>query len=120
MTAAEKFKAGLTALGYAVDEPLPGWCAVEYAIARGRFGGQIVKLAFEVPSDFELTPPHGPHMKPILFPVNQGASEHSKRMHPSPLGVEWGHLSRPFPNWPNTKRTVKEYMRWVTHLFESL
>lgn len=116
----DAFKAGLEELGYVVEEPRPGWFAVDYTIAAGRFGGRAIKLAFDVPADFSLTPPHGPHMRPLLFPVDQRSVEHSKRMHQSTLGPDWGHLSRPFPNWKNTKRTVREYMRWVKHLFETL
>jgi hypothetical protein len=116
----EKFREGLIALGYTVEEVRDGWLAIDYPILAGRFAGQTLRVAFEVPGDFDLTPPHGPHMTPRILPVNESATEHGVRMHSSPLGPEWGHLSRPFPNWQNTNRTVKEYLRWVKHLFETL
>ena len=117
----QRFKQGLEELGYSVTEKDGQWLTINvFPIEEGRFAGKIIEVGFDVPSDFGLTPPHGPHVKPLLFPVNTKSVDHQVRMHLSDLGADWGQLSRPFPNWKNTNRSVKEYIRYVTHLLNTL
>ena len=116
----DKFRQGLIDLGYEVKDHGGNFLSVSYCIEGGRFNERTIRLGFDVPGDFDLNPPHGPHVSPLLFPVNTNSSDHSTRMHRSKFGADWGHLSRPFPNWNNTNRTVKEYMRWVKHILGTL
>ncbi len=117
----EKFKEGLIELGFPIEDSNDDWLKVSrYKIEDGRFKDQIIELAFQVPVDFPINPPHGPHMRPRLFPINEGSPSHTERMHKSPLGSDWGHLSRPFPNWGKGKRTTKRYMEYIYYLFNNL
>ena len=115
----EKFKNGLIEMGYQVDELHDNWLKIKsYTISSGRFENKNVEIAFDVPADFESTEPHGPHIRPLLFPVNTSSQDPNVRMHGSPLGNDWGHLSRPFPNWKKGHRSVKRYMQYIDHLLE--
>ncbi len=110
----------LTELGYAVEELEGNKIAFPYEIPAGRFEGQKIKLGFDVPPDFPLSPPSGPHLTPHLLPINEGAPAHPARVHRSPFGDDWQYWSRPFRHkWAETNRTVKEYMRYIRHLFET-
>lgn len=114
----EKFKKGLEELDYKVTDGDGSWLFIkDYVITSGRFAGKILELAFEIPGSFEMDAPHGPHMLPCLFPVNTSTQDPKERMHKSTLGDEWGHLSRPFPNWEKDQRTVKRYMAYIEYLF---
>ncbi len=120
MTGKERFHDGLVKLGYKVEDHGHNRLSFQYVIKKGRFEGTSVQLGFEVPEDFDLNPPHGPHMLPRLLPVDMNSNDPTIRMHTSGFGPKWGHLSRPFPNWNNTRRSVKEYMRWALHVLETL
>ena len=120
MTGKERFKQGLIELGYEVTDHGSNRLSIPFEIEGGNFNGQSVVVGLEVPADFDLSPPHGPHMKPRLLPVNTRTSDPKTRMHESGFGPEWGHLSRPIPNWNKTNRSVKEYIRWVRYVFASL
>lgn len=117
----EKFNEGLKDLGYEVEEKGNNRIAINYSITNGRFKDKKIKLGFEIPPDFEVTPPSGPHISPRLLPINPNGATHNDRAAESPnFGSEWEYLSRPFQNWAKTKRSVKEYMRHVKHLLETL
>lgn len=121
MIGKQKFTDGLKDLGYEVEDKGDSRIAFDYMITEGRFKDRKIKIGFEIPTDFEANPPSGPHISPRLLPINPGGSSHNERAHESPnFGTEWEYLSRPFPNWPKTKRTVKEYMRHIKHLLDTL
>ena|ERR1017187_7506010 len=116
----DTFKDGLEALGYTVELQDPDKASVAYVVADGRFAGQQIKLGFQVPQDFEMTPPGGIHISPRLIPINANAPDHSRAAESGPFGPEWQYLSRPFlGNWA-LKRTVKRYMEYVAHLLNTL
>jgi len=118
----DKFAEGLERLGYEVEDKGSSRLAIKHTIGQGRFKGCEVLIGFEVPGDFELTPPSGPHISPRLLPINTGGADHHTRAHESPnFGDEWEYLSRPFPvgEWPR-QRNVGSYLNYVIQLLETL
>lgn len=117
----DKFVAGLQKLGYEIQASDNNRVIInDYTIKEGRFSGCKIKLGFEV-NNFEAEPPHGPHVSPKLIGIiNTASQNHSERVHESPFGQEWEHLSRPYPGWEKTGRTVAVYMAYVRHLLETL
>lgn len=93
--------------------------AFPYKIICGRFEGQVIKLGFQVPADFPLTPPSGPHISPPLLPMNPQAITHPQRTAISVFGINWQYWSRPFKRWSETHRTAKDYMKFINHLFKT-
>lgn len=117
----EKFISGLKELGHDPQDAGGNKIMIDFVIGGGRFSGQKIKLGFEVPDNFEMEPPHGPHFSPRLIPtINTSSQNHSERIHESPFGADWEHLSRPYPNWPKTARTVRVYLMYVRRLLETL
>lgn len=91
----------------------------EYEVPHGRFKDQVVILGLEIPDDFPLTPPSGPHISPRILPLNPGAASHPEKVVESPFGPEWEYWSRPFTIWGDTSRTVEDYItRHIFHLFD--
>ena len=90
-----------------------------YEVMSGKFKDQKITVGFEVPQDFPLTPPTGPHITPRILPLNPGANGHPERVAESPFGQEWEYWSRPFTAWQDTKKTVEVYMNYIFHLFET-
>ncbi len=85
-----------------------------YSIPIGRRLGEQIRLGFDVPTDFPVTPPGGPRVSPKLGHPD-GA------VHAAPdFGTEWEYWSRPFPNWAGTDRTVRSYMAHIRRLFQQL
>ncbi len=116
----KEFIEGITGLGYTPQfSSENNRVYFEYKVPGGRFSGQVVQLGFEVPEQFPLTPPSGPHIAPRLHVINPSAPQHPDRIHESPFGSDWEYWSRPFPDWVVTNRTVKEYMRFIRHLWET-
>ena len=107
-------------LGVDVGELGGDKIALSYVIPCGRFKGQTIKLGFHTPPDFPFTPPSGPHISPHLLPINESAPAHPDRVHHSDFGSEWQYWSRTFPKWTEiTNKTVKNYMKYIQHLFET-
>jgi hypothetical protein len=96
-----------------------GRVAFAYTILTGRFAEQQVKVGFQVPGDFPVTPPSGPHISPRLLPNQPGGAHPTGGIHDSPFGSEWHYWSRPMPNWTTTKRTVKDVLAHIRHLFDT-
>jgi hypothetical protein len=116
----DKFKQGLEDLNYLVETKDEDKAIIPFVITAGKFAGQQVKVGFQVPVDFEMTCPGGPHVSPRLIPINTGGPDHSTRAAESPqFGPEWEYLSRPFNQWAH-KRTVKRYMEYVADLLNTL
>jgi hypothetical protein len=90
-----------------------------YVVPLGRFESQAITLGFEVPGDYPLTCPSGPHVTPCLLPMN-GNGEHplGKILESKQFGAEWQYWSRPFLEWNKTKKNAKEYLAHVRHLFD--
>lgn len=117
---AQNFIDDLKALGYEPEVLSENRIAFSYVVPEGKFKDQTIKLGFEIPTDWNLTPPSGPHISPRLLPIKADAAGHPERVAESPnFGQEWEYWSRPYPNWPNSRRTVKEYMKYIRHLFET-
>jgi len=120
----DDFVSGLKGMGSEARDLGENRVAIEnYVIKSGRFNGRIVTVGIEIPPDFPVTPPTGPHITPCLLPINPNGATHTDRTAPSPsFGAEWQYLSRPFPNgsWPKTKRTVPVYMSFIRQLLETL
>jgi hypothetical protein len=114
-----EFIEGLEDLGFQARQLEGNRIEVMYSVPCGSFIGREIRLGFEIPGDFPLTPPSGPHISPHLRPMNPGAPGHPDRTADSPFGSEWQYWSRPFPNWAGTDRTVKTYMAHVRHLFDT-
>lgn len=120
LTGREEFERQLREHGYTPD-PKDGGSKTtfDYAPTGGRFKGQTIKLGFDVPPDFPRTPPSGPHVSPVLLPMNPSAPDHPNRTAASgPFGDGWQYFSRPFPNWKE-KVGVVGYMAYIDHLFET-
>lgn len=115
----DKFKEGLEALGHTPELKDENKIIIPFVVEKGRFAGQQIQLGFEVPADFEMAPPGGPHISPRLIPVNTAPQDNSRAAE-SPFGPDWQYLSRPFlDQWP-LKRTVKRYLEFVSHILNEL
>lgn len=117
------FEKGLTDLGI---ESTPGdgqFVLFPYTVKDGRFKDRNITIALEIPPDFNVTCPSGPHIKPQLIPINP-APMNNTRAAASSLGTEWEYLSRPFgegqKGWPGSPRDVKAYMRHINRILETL
>jgi hypothetical protein len=80
-----------------------------YTIEVGSHAGQNVHIGLQVPGDWPITPPPGPHMSPPL-------GHPDGNVHASPLGTDWEYWSRPAQNWP-ADRSARAYMRHLRALF---
>jgi len=82
-----------------------------------------MKNGIEVPADFNVTCPTGPHILPGLIPLNPSGAGND-RAATSPFGDEWQYLSRPFRDeqqgWNRTKRDVKAYLHHVRQILDAL
>lgn len=87
-----------------------GFVVLKYDIPVGGRVGETVELALQVPSDWPLSCPPGPHVSPAIG--HPGGAVHA-----SPLGIEWQYWSRPFPNWAGVRRTAATYMSHIRTLF---
>ena len=115
----DRFAAELEDLGYKVSRLGENRLTINYRIGEGRFQDRQIKLGFEVPTDFELSAPGGPHISPRLIPINPSAPAHPERSATSSFGDNWQYLSRPFHEW-SLKRTVKRYLEYVAHVLNTL
>lgn len=91
-----------------------------YVIPTGRLARKEIRLGFQVPGDFPVTPPSGPHVSPHLLPLQQGGVHPNGGIHASPFGSDWQYWSRPLSHWSQTKRTVRDVLAHVRHLFDTL
>jgi hypothetical protein len=86
--------------------------------------GREVKVGLEIPSDFNVTCPTGPHISPRLIPLNPGGTGNDRATETPNFGADWEYLSRPFgeqqQRWNKTKRTVKDYVRHVKRVLHAL
>jgi hypothetical protein len=120
----EAFTEGLKELGYIPEDLGANRVGFKYKIGAGRFKDSEVMIGIEVPPDFSITCPTGPHIKPRLIPINTNGAANDRAAE-SPFGADWEYLSRPFADpqqagWGRTKRTVKSYLWHVKRVLETL
>jgi hypothetical protein len=127
MVGKELFIEGLRQHGYAPNDLGENRVAFAYAINAGRFAGQTVTVGIEVPPDFSVICPSGPHISPRLIPQNSGGAGNDRSADSpfdKPGETEWQYLSRPFVDaaagWSRTTRDVKAYLRHVKRIPETL
>lgn len=110
------FEAGLRAVGYQPRQITTAqnveFTVFDYVVEVGPQAGENVQIGLQVPPDFTVTPPPGPHVSP---PLNHPGGN----VHPSPLGPDWRYWSRPMPDWA-ADRSVDAYLRHVRTLFSQL
>lgn len=120
----EKFVSGLKELGYEPEKLSETRVAISYIPFEGKLKSQQLKVGFEVPSDFELTPPTGAHISPALLTVNESALTHPQKVAASPFGNDWQYLSRPFQyrgkEWKDSVRTVNVYLQFIEEILNTL
>jgi hypothetical protein len=77
----QEFERQLRELGISPDEGLPEpRVSFDYDVSAGRFKGKRVKLGFEVPVNFPITPPPGPHVSPRILPLNPGSVNGGRKL----------------------------------------
>jgi hypothetical protein len=120
----EAFKAGLEQLGYTVEDRGDQRLSFKYAIGAGRFEGKDVLVGIEVPADFDVTCPTGPHISPRLIPINTNGAGNDRAAESPNFGADWQYLSRPFSEnqqgWNRVTRGVKAYLRHIKRILETL
>lgn len=120
----EAFSAGLKELGYEAEDCGGNRIAFKYVIGAGRFKDQAIKVGVEVPGDFNVTCPTGPHISPRLIPINPSAAGNDRAADSPNFGGEWQYLSRPFgkeqQGWGRINRSVKAYLRHIKRVLETL
>ena len=115
------FISQLHALSYKVEELTSEFVTIDYEIPLGKFQGQNVTMAFQVDDSFPMTPPPGPHFKPLLLPITGGSDAHPfGAIHSSALGTDWEYWSRPFKDWNRTDKTVRTYLAHIKNLLATI
>lgn len=111
------FISELQSLGFQVQEPDEIKVSFEYEVPVGRNIGKKVQLGFEVPGDFPMNCPSGPHFHSYGL---EGWVEPPNNVNGSPFGGEWRYWSRPFPDWNRSDRKVKTYMAHIRNILARL
>lgn len=105
------FLAALAARGY--KPTAQGQFAVfPYTVEVGSRAGQQFTIGLQVPGDWPLSPPPGPHVRPRIGHPHSAVSA-------SPLGDDWEYWSRPAQNWA-AERSMRAYLRHLRTLFSQL
>lgn len=124
MKGREAFKDGLKQLGYRPEDKGDTLVAFDHTISDGRFAGTIVTVGIEVPLDFPVNCPTGPHITPRLIPIDTGALDNKRAAESTQFGEKWQYLSRPFraqmEGWNRTKRDVKSYLWHIKEILNTL
>lgn len=116
-TGVAAFVDGLIALGYQpeVVDHQNRRVKFTYVVELGPHAGREVIHGIEVPADFPLTPPAGPHVSPQIHGGVAVGDAHPKGgIHASPFGPDFEYWSRPFPNWNG--QPVKSVGTYLAHL----
>lgn len=118
--AARDFIDQIRLLGYEVTERGGGRVSFPYLVESGKFAGQAIQLGFVAPGDFPVSPPSGPHVSPRLLPLANGGTHPAGCIQASnDFGPDWEYWSRPLKHWGETKRTVRDVVVHVHHLFDT-
>ena len=85
---------------------------IQRKIGHGKYADTTVTIGLPIPSDFEINPPYGLHVKKV-HNVVQGVTQPAVSI----LGVEWEFWSRQVKNW-NTATNKPQYYfdhvdRWL-------
>lgn len=107
----------LKALGYEAQELNNGMIEFPFVVPIGKNAGKSVKLALQVPNDFPMNCPPGPHFNSVNA---TGWIEPPNNIHASPLGAGWRYWSRPFPAWNRTQKSAKVYLAHIKNLLSRL
>lgn len=115
------FAAGLAALGYAVQivDRNAGRLQFAYVVEVGKYAGKAVTIGFDVPKDFPLTTPSGPHVSPLIHGAKSiGQTHPTSNIQASNFPGTFEYWSRPYPNWQQeTSKTVATYMAYIRQLW---
>src|SRR6478609_4222496 len=120
--------AQLQAEGFIPELRHEDFVCFDYEIVLGKHAGERIKLAFQVPGDWPATPPTGPYVSPRMLPIHPESGEGRPwdAVHEAaPRGLadpngEWEYWSRPYLDWENTDKTVKDYLRHLLTLFDEI
>lgn len=115
------FASGLEALGLQPAVDSANWrVTFDYPVLTGKFAGRTFRMGLEVPRDFPLTPPAGPHVEAVLHPTGQSGAHPTANVTDSgAFGPGWQYWSRPFPDWARSKKTVATYMSYIFRLWDT-
>jgi hypothetical protein len=105
------FLAALAARGYAVVRQNE-FAVFPYTVEVGSRAGQQIRVGLQIPGDWPLSPPSGPHVSPRLGHPHDAVN-------PSPLGLDWEYWSRPAQNWA-ANRSMRAYLRHLRTLFSQI
>ena len=98
-----------------------GKVSFTYIPEIGRCAGQVFQVGYEVPVDFPLSSPSGPHVSPRILPNQSGGTHPTGGIHDSPLfGATWHYWSRPMHHWAQTSRSVNDVLAHLRKLFATL
>lgn len=116
------FMAQLKAVGLDVQDAGDGKIVVPFVIPVGSRCGTVVKLGFLSLNDFPAVPPACLHISPGLLAINTTGGAHpNASIHPSPsFGENWQYWSRPIHHWASTRRTARDVLAHINHLFDTL
>ncbi|MGD0197170.1 MAG: hypothetical protein ABSC56_04595 [Solirubrobacteraceae bacterium] len=123
MTGAEAFAEGLRSLGFTPELRNETLVVFDYEVEVGPLTGETCTIGLQVAADWPLTPPGGPIIAPRILPIHPGqdVGHPYGGVHENPeLGVPAHYLSRPFPGWAATDRSVCAYLGHIRHLFDTL
>lgn len=120
----EAFSEGLKQLGSVPEDGKDNRLTFKYTIGAGRFKDMVITVGIEVPADFNVTCPTGPHISPRLIPINPNAAGNDRSAESPNFGSDWQYLSRPFVDqqagWNRTSRNVKAYMQHIKRILDTL
>ena len=108
----------LKALGYNLQEPDSNRVVFELEVPIGKNIGKKIIIGFEVPPDYPMNCPSGPHFKSgsLLDWVEPPNNIHES----APFGEGWRYWSRPFPDWNRIERSAKNYLSHVKNLLANI
>ena len=109
MTGADEFERQARDLGLSDVVRAGNRVTFTLDIPDGSFAGETRRIGAEVPEDFPITAPPGPHINPAT--VHTGGAVHA-----SSFGTDWAYWSRPAQNWVSN-RSVQAWIRHVRSLF---
>ncbi len=85
----------------------------EHVIPHGKHTGTVVNVGLPIPSDFNVNPPYGVHIK-----KDHSIEGNIKAPTASVLGNEWEFWSRQVNNWPSATNKPQYYLDHVNRWLE--
>ena len=124
MNGKEKFIDELKQLNFNPESKDGNRVAFNYSIKDGRFKDQAIQIGLEIPQDYPVNPPPGPHITPALIPVNGTSTDNAKAVTSPAFGNDWLYLSRPFRDnqagWNRTHRDARSYLKHIKNILDTL